>query len=155
MTDRSSEPIAIVGIGCHFPGGATSPGAFWDLLCNEVDATRDLPADRWETGKFYDPAGGKPGKMSTFHGGFLDRLDEFDAQFFGISPREAIWLDPQQRLLLRVAWEAMEDGGQVPDRSGRNRRRASSSAASRSTTNCCRTTASTAATNFSPIRRPA
>jgi len=116
MTDRSSEAIAIVGIGCHFPGGATSPGAFWDLLCNEVDATRDLPADRWETGKFYDPAGGKLGKMSTFHGGFLDRIDEFDAQFFGISPREAIWLDPQQRLLLQVAWEAMEDGGQVPDR---------------------------------------
>ncbi|MFK4089490.1 type I polyketide synthase [Kribbella sp. NPDC020789] len=113
--DRSRDPIAIVGIGCHFPGGATSPAAFWDLLCNGVDATRDLPADRWEAGKFYDPAGGKLGKMSTFHGGFLDRIDEFDAQFFGISPREAIWLDPQQRLLLQVAWEAMEDGGQVPD----------------------------------------
>ncbi|MFB6720823.1 type I polyketide synthase [Kribbella sp. NPDC056345] len=113
--DRSRDPIAIVGIGCHFPGGANGPGAFWDLLCDGVDATRDLPADRWETGKFYDPAGGKLGKMSTFHGGFLDRIDEFDAQFFGISPREAIWLDPQQRLLLQVAWEAMEDGGQVPE----------------------------------------
>ncbi|TDD58603.1 type I polyketide synthase [Kribbella antibiotica] len=112
--DRSREPIAIVGIGCQFPG-ANGPGAFWDLLCNGTDATRDLPADRWETGKFYDPAGGKLGKMSTFHGGFLDRIDEFDAQFFGISPREAIWLDPQQRLLLQVAWEAMEDGGQVAD----------------------------------------
>ena len=121
MTDRSPadrhpEPIAIVGIGCHFPGGADSPAAFWELLCTGVDATRELPADRWETAKFYDPAGSKLGKMSTFRGGFLDRIDEFDAQFFGISPREAVWLDPQQRLLLQAAWEALEDGGQVADR---------------------------------------
>lgn len=114
--DRYREPIAIVGIGCRFPGGANSPGAFWDLLCAEVDATRELPADRWEPGKFYDPVGSKLGKMSTIRGGFLDRIDEFDAHFFGISPREAIWLDPQQRLLLEAAWEAMEDGGLVPER---------------------------------------
>ena len=114
--DQCREPIAIVGIGCHFPGGATSPGAFWDLLCAGVDATRELPADRWEPGKFYDPVGSKLGKTSTFRGGFLDRIDEFDAQFFGISPREAIWLDPQQRLLLQAAWEALEDGGQAPGR---------------------------------------
>lgn len=110
LEDR--EPVAIIGIGCHFPGGATSAEDYWKLLCDGVDATSDLPADRWEVKKFYDPDPAKLGKMSTFHGGFLDRVDEFDPQFFGISPREAIWLDPQQRLLLRVAWEALEDAGQ-------------------------------------------
>ncbi|MHA3024315.1 type I polyketide synthase [Mycobacterium sp. BMJ-28] len=106
------EPIAITGIGCQFPGGVANAQDYWELLCNGVDATRDLPPDRWETRKFYDPDPAKLGKMSTFRGGFLDRVDEFDPQFFGISPREAIWLDPQQRLLLRVAWEALEDAGQ-------------------------------------------
>ncbi|MEU8989182.1 type I polyketide synthase [Streptomyces sp. NPDC048558] len=121
MTDRpmdeaGREPIAIIGIGCRFPGGATTPAAFWELLCTGVDATREVPPDRWETAKFHDPDGAKLGKMSTLRGGFLDRVDEFDAHFFGISPREAIWLDPQQRLLLQAAWEALEDGGQVADR---------------------------------------
>lgn len=114
--DSRREPIAIVGIGCHFPGGAVTPDAYWDLLCAGVDATRELPPDRWEVRKFYDPDPAKLGKMSTFRGGFLDRVDQFDAQFFGISPREAIWLDPQQRLLLRAAWEALEDGGQDAER---------------------------------------
>lgn len=109
------EPLAIVGIGCHFPGGATSPQAFWDLLCSGTDATRDVPGDRWEVRKFYDPDTKKSGKMNTFHGGYLDRIDQFDAQFFGISPREAMWLDPQQRLLLQVTWEALEDGGLIAD----------------------------------------
>lgn len=121
MSDRQHgnpprEPIAIVGIGCHFPGGAVTADTYWDLLCAEVDATRELPRDRWEIGKFYDPDPAKLGKMNTFRGGFLDRVDQFDAQFFGISPREAIWLDPQQRLLLRAVWEAIEDAGQDADR---------------------------------------
>jgi acyl transferase domain-containing protein len=121
MSDRQHgnprhEPLAIVGIGCHFPGGAVTPDAYWDLLCSGVDATSELPKDRWELGKFYDPDPAKLGKMSTFRGGFLERVDQFDAQFFGISPREAIWLDPQQRLLLRTAWEALEDAGQDADR---------------------------------------
>ncbi|GAB3432930.1 type I polyketide synthase [Flindersiella endophytica] len=81
-----------------------------------MDATRELPPDRWEARKFYDPDVSKLGKMTTVRGGFLDRVDQFDAHFFGISPREAIWLDPQQRLLLRAAWEAFEDAGQVVDR---------------------------------------
>ena len=109
------EPLAIIGIGCHFPGGANSPQAFWDMLCAGIDATRDVPEDRWNVRKFYDPEGKKAGKMSTFHGGYLERLDQFDAQFFGISPREAIWLDPQQRLLLQVTWEALEDAGLVAE----------------------------------------
>jgi acyl transferase domain-containing protein/aryl carrier-like protein len=110
------KPLAIIGIGCHFPGGATSPQAFWDLLCSGTDATREVPVDRWDARKFYDPDIRKSGKMNTYRGGYLDRIDLFDPQFFGISPREAVWLDPQQRMLLRVAWEALEDGGQDVDR---------------------------------------
>src|SRR5437667_2481349 len=110
------EPLAIIGIGCHFPGGATSPQAFWELLCAGTDATREVPSERWEVRKFYDPDLKKSGKMNTFRGGYLERsIDQFDAQFFGISPREAMWLDPQQRLLLLATWEALEDGGQIAD----------------------------------------
>ncbi len=105
------EPLAIIGIGCHFPGGATSPEAFWELLSSGIDATRDIPDDRWDVRKFYDPDPQKPGKMYTSHGGYLERIDQFDAHFFGIAPREAMWLDPQQRLLLQVSWEALEDAG--------------------------------------------
>ena len=112
----SYEPIAIIGIGCHFPGEATSPQAFWAMLCAGVDATREVPGERWEVRKFYDPNLNKSGKMNALRGGYLGRIDQFDAHFFGISPREAIWLDPQQRLLLQVAWEALEDGGQVAER---------------------------------------
>ena len=97
------EPLAIIGIGCHFPGGATSPQAFWELLCAGTDATREVPDDRWDARKFYDPEIKKSGKMNTFRGGYLERIDLFDAHFFGISPREAMWLDPQQRLLLQVS----------------------------------------------------
>lgn len=110
------EPLAIIGIGCHFPGGATGPQAFWELLCSGTDATRDVPSDRWDVRKFYDPDLKKSGKMNTFHGGYLERIDQFDAQFFGISPREAMWLDPQQRFLLQVTWEALEDAGLPADR---------------------------------------
>lgn len=113
---QGREPLALIGIGCHFPGGATSPQAFWDLLCAGTDATRKVPQDRWEERKFYDPDIRKSGKMNTFRGGYLERIDQFDPQFFGISPREAVWLDPQQRLLLRVAWEALDDAGQDIDR---------------------------------------
>lgn len=108
---QKREPLAIIGFGCHFPGGAISPQAFWDLLTAGTDATRELPADRWDVRKFYDPDPLKSGKMYTSHGGYLERIDQFDAQFFGIAPREAMWLDPQQRLLLQVTWEAIEDAG--------------------------------------------
>ena len=106
------ESIAIIGIGCRFPGGSNNPTAFWDLLINGKDAIIDVPKDRWDIRKFYDPNPGKPGKMYVKSGGFLqERIDQFDALFFGISPREADNLDPQQRILLEVAWEALEDGG--------------------------------------------
>ncbi len=110
------ESIAIIGIGCRFPGGANTPEAFWKLLQDGVDAITEVPANRWNIDTLYDPDTAKPGKMRTRWGGFLNKIDEFDPQFFGISPREAACIDPQQRLLLEVAWEALEDGGQVPER---------------------------------------
>ncbi|OBI09722.1 beta-ketoacyl synthase [Mycolicibacter heraklionensis] len=110
----ADEPIAIVGIGCRFPG-ADGPDSFWRLLSGGVDATSDVPADRWDVEAFYSPDPSVPGTAVTRRGGFLGQVDQFDFQFFGISPRESAQMDPQQRLLLEVAWEALEDAGQVPD----------------------------------------
>src|SRR3954464_6217257 len=111
-----TEPIAIIGIGCRFPGGVASPDAFWDMLRDGVDGVTEVPPDRWDIDAYYDPDPDAPGKMSTRHGGFLSNIDRFDPQFFGIAPREAVKMDPQQRLLLEVSWEALEDAGQAPDR---------------------------------------
>ncbi|MCF6390576.1 type I polyketide synthase [Mycobacterium sp. MBM] len=119
MTDvlpSDREPLAIVGVGCRFPGGADSARAYWRLLCDEVDATGDVPASRWNAARYHDPNPAKMGKVVTRRGGFLTEIDQFDPQFFGISPREAHSLDPQQRLLLEVTWEAFEDGGIPVDR---------------------------------------
>ncbi|GMV92676.1 MAG: hypothetical protein AMXMBFR82_24540 [Candidatus Hydrogenedentota bacterium] len=110
----SNEPVAIVGIGCRFPG-ADGPGEFWSLLTNGADAVADVPADRWDNDAYYDPTPGTPGKMYTTKGGFLDRVDLFDANFFGISPREAARMDPQQRLVLEIAWAALENANIAPD----------------------------------------
>ena len=91
MTDHSAHeapkpPIAIIGIGCRFPGGVTGPDSYWRLLSDGVDATRDLPPGRWDVDKFYDPEPGKTGKMATFRGGFLERIDEFDAHGKIVAP---------------------------------------------------------------------
>ncbi|ACC81788.1 beta-ketoacyl synthase N-terminal-like domain-containing protein [Nostoc punctiforme] len=111
------EPIAIVGMGCRFPGGADNPEAFWQLLRDGVDAIIDIPGDRWDTAAYYDPNPDTPGKIYTRKGGCLsDRLDSFEPQFFGISATEAKSLDPQQRLLLEVAWEALENANQSPEK---------------------------------------
>jgi len=107
------EPIAIIGMGCRFPG-ASGPKAFWKLLCEGNDAIREIPPDRWDANDFYSPESPLKGKMNTKWGGFLDQIDGFDPSFFGITPRETLRLDPQHRLLLEVAWETLEDAGQLP-----------------------------------------
>ncbi|MCA9970347.1 MAG: type I polyketide synthase, partial [Anaerolineales bacterium] len=113
---RPRDPIAIVGIGCRFPGGVNDVAAFWRLLRNQVDAIGDIPANRFDIDAFHDPRPATPGKIVTRQGGFLDDVERFDARFFGVSPREAERLDPQQRLLLETTWEALEDAGQPADR---------------------------------------
>jgi acyl transferase domain-containing protein/acyl carrier protein len=110
------EPIAIVGLGCRFPGGANDPDAFWELLRSGTDAVTEVPRDRWDIDAYYDQDPDAPGKMTTRYGGFLDAVDGFDAAFFDISPGEADAMDPQQRLLLEVSWEALEHAGLSPDR---------------------------------------
>jgi polyketide synthase 12/epothilone polyketide synthase D len=110
------EPIAIIGIGCRFPGGANDPDSFWRILAEGVDAVSEVPAERWNTKSYYDADPNKPGKTQACWGGFLTDIAHFDPHFFGISPREASHMDVQQRLLLESAWEAVEDGGQVLER---------------------------------------
>ena len=111
----ASEPIAIVGMGCRFPGGVSSPEEYWRFLVDGGDGIRDVPPDRWDIDTYYDPDPDAPGMIATRHGGFLDDVAGFDPQFFGISPREAAAMDPQQRLLLEVAWETLEHAAIAPD----------------------------------------
>jgi phthiocerol/phenolphthiocerol synthesis type-I polyketide synthase D len=109
-----AEPVAVVGIGCRFPGGGVGPDGYWTLLANGADAISEVPADRWDADAYYDPDPFAPGRMASKWGGFLPDVAGFDADFFGISPREAEAMDPQQRLLLEVAWEALEHAGIAP-----------------------------------------
>jgi amino acid adenylation domain-containing protein len=113
---KATEDIAIIGIGCRFPGGANTPQQFWKLLSEGIDAITHIPKDRFNVDEVFDPDPEAPGKIYSTWGGFLEQVDKFDADFFGISPREARRMDPQHRLLLEVAWEALVDGGQAPEK---------------------------------------
>ncbi|BAY50153.1 beta-ketoacyl synthase (plasmid) [Scytonema sp. HK-05] len=110
-----TEPIAIIGLGCRFPGGAHDPDSYWRLMRDGVDAIVEIPRDRWNIDAYYDPDPDAQGKMYIRMGGFLQQqVDQFDPVFFGISAREAASIDPQQRLLLEVSWEALERAGIAP-----------------------------------------
>ncbi|MFF2996039.1 type I polyketide synthase [Streptomyces sp. NPDC057950] len=112
---RGREPVAIVAMGCRFPGGVSDPEDLWRLLGSGDDAMTEWPVDRgWDTDSLYDPEPGTPGRSYTRTGGFIDRVADFDAGFFGVSPREAVGTDPQQRLLLEICWEALERAGIDP-----------------------------------------
>src|SRR5688500_12208161 len=105
------EPIAVIGMGCRFPGEVVDPESLWSFLDRRGIAAGEIPPQRWDVARHYDPDPDAPGCMSTRRGGFLADVDGFDARFFGLSPREAVRMDPQQRLVLEVAWEAIERAG--------------------------------------------
>ncbi|MET8778478.1 SDR family NAD(P)-dependent oxidoreductase [Nocardia sp. NPDC004654] len=110
------DAIAIIGMGCRYPGGVRAPGDLWRLMSEKVDAVTEVPADRWDVEAYFDADPDAEGKTYTRWGGFVDGIEEFDAGFFDISVGEARMLDPQQRLLLETSWEALEDAGYPADR---------------------------------------
>jgi acyl transferase domain-containing protein/SAM-dependent methyltransferase/acyl carrier protein len=114
MDRRQKEPIAIVGFGLRFPGGAIDEFSLWQILAQGINTVTEIPGDRWNLDAYYDPDADKPGKMYTRHGAYLSGVDQFDAEFFGVSPREATSMDPQHRLLLETSWEALENAAIAP-----------------------------------------
>jgi len=116
VQSAAHEPIAIVGLGLRLPGGVVDLESLWQVLRDGVDTIGPVPPSRWDEQRFFDADPDRPGTMWTTQGGFLERIDLFDAAFFGIAPREAERMDPQQRLMLELAWETLENAGIAPDR---------------------------------------
>ncbi|MGW3995020.1 type I polyketide synthase [Amycolatopsis sp. NPDC004772] len=116
----AEQDVAIVGAACRLPGAGT-PEQFWEVLRTARDTVTEVPDDRFDIDRWFSPEMGKPHTIRSRSGGFLDRIDQFDARFFGILPNEAEQMDPQQRMLLEVAWEALEDAGRTaPELAGSN-----------------------------------
>ncbi|KAM3423645.1 hypothetical protein BST61_g1065 [Cercospora zeina] len=110
------EPIAVVGVGCRFPGGCNTPSKLWELICEQRDIQSKIPADRFNVDAFFDEDGSKPGCTNVRHGYFLDEdIRAFDAAFFRMSPAEVEAVDPQQRILLETVYEALESAGTTMD----------------------------------------
>jgi len=114
LENQNHAPIAIIGIGCRFPGGVRDAASYWELLAESRDAITEVPAWRWDADALYDPDPHAPGRVASKWGGFVDAPEFFDPAFFGIAPIEAEAMDPQQRLLLEVSWEALEDAAIPP-----------------------------------------
>ncbi|MDC0708728.1 beta-ketoacyl synthase N-terminal-like domain-containing protein [Stigmatella sp. ncwal1] len=110
---HTTEPIAVVGMSCRFPG-APDLEAYRRLFSEAWETRREIPSERWDNNAYYSPTPGLPGAISTRHGGFIDHIDRFDAGFFRLTPREVEAMDPQHRLLLELAWEAFESASMPP-----------------------------------------